>query len=84
MTDEPTDNMPDAIRDRIRDLGDPDAVVIGYALVAEVITPDVEGPWLKVLQDDNSSSWAQVGRVRGLWQMVDHSLSAGWQGDDDA
>lgn len=34
----------DALRDRIADLGDPGAVVIGYAIVVEVVTPGEDGP----------------------------------------
>jgi len=66
----------DALRDRIADLGDAGAVVIGYAIVVEVVTPGEDGPWLKTLEDSNSTPWAQITR---------HELDAGWrpgEGDD--
>ena len=75
----------DALRDRIADLGDPGAVVIGYAIVVEVITPEHPGPWLKTLEDSTSSPWAQVGRVSALHQITRRELDAGWrpgEGDD--
>jgi len=75
----------DALRDRIADLGDPGAVVIGYAIVVEVVTPDSDGPWLKTLEDSASTPWAQVGRVTALHQITRHDLDAGWrldEGDD--
>ena len=72
----------DALRDRIADLGDPDAVVIGYAIVVEVVTPDSDGPWLKTLEDSASTPWAQVGRVTALHQIVTRSLDAGWMPDE--
>ena len=75
----------DALRDRIADLGDPGAVVIGYAIVVEVITPEHPGPWLKTLEDSTSSPWAQMGRVSALHQIARHELDAGWrpgEGDD--
>ena len=75
----------DALRDRIADLGDPGAVVIGYAAVVEVITPDSDGPWLKTLADSDSTPWAQMGRVAALHQITRHELDAGWrpgEGDD--
>ena len=76
----------DALRDRIADLGDPGAVVIGYAAVVEVITPGEDGPWLKTLEDSNSTPWAQEGRVTALHQITRHELDAGWrpgEGDDE-
>ena len=75
----------DALRDRIADLGDPGAVVIGYAAVVEVLTPDSDGLWLKTLEDSNSTPWAQMGRVSALHQITRHELDAGWrpgEGDD--
>lgn len=75
----------DALRDRIADLGDPGAVIVGYSAVVEVITPDSDGPWLKTLGDSTSTPWAQVGRVAALHQITRHELEAGWrpgEGDD--
>ena len=75
----------DALRDRIADLGDPGAVVIGYAIVVEVLTPEHPGPWLKTLSDADSTPWAQEGRVSALHQITRHELDAGWrpgEGDD--
>ena len=75
----------DALRDRIADLGDSGAVVIGYAIVVEVVTPGEDAPWLKTLEDSTSSPWAQVGRVAALHQITRRALEAGWQpgeGDD--
>ena len=75
----------DALRDRIADLGDPGAVVIGYAIVVEVVTPGEDGPWLKTLEDSTSTPWAQEGRVASLHQITRHELDAGWrpgEGDD--
>lgn len=75
----------DALRDRIADLGDPGAVVIGYAIVVEVVTPGEDSPWLKTLEDSNSTPWAQMGRVSALHQITRHELDAGWrpgEGDD--
>ena len=65
----------DALRDRIADLGDAGAVV----------TPGEDGPWLKTLEDSNSTPWAQMGRVSALHQITRHELDAGWrpgEGDD--
>ena len=45
MTDQ---TLRDAIRDHLADRGDPGAVVVGYSIVAEVVTADVNGPWLDV------------------------------------
>ena len=67
----------DALRDRIADLGDAGAVVIGYAIVVEVVTPGEDGPWLKTLEDSNSTPWAQMGRVSALHQITRHELDAG-------
>lgn len=75
----------DALRDRIADLGDPGAVVIGYAIVVEVATPGEDAPWLKTLADSTSTPWAQEGRVTALHQITRHELDAGWrpgEGDD--
>lgn len=72
----------DALRDRIADLGDPGAVVIGYAIVVEVVTPDSDGPWLKTLADSDSTPWAQVGRIAALDQITRHDLDAGWSSDE--
>ena len=72
----------DALRDRIADLGDPGAVVIGYAAVVEVLTPEHPGPWLKTLEDSTSSPWAQVGRVAALHQITRRELEAGWRPDE--
>lgn len=72
----------DALRDRIADLGDPGAVVIGYAAVVEVLTPDSDGLWLKTLEDPASTPWAQVGRVTALHQIVTRSLYDGWMPDE--
>ena len=72
----------DALRDRIADLGDPGAVVIGYAIVVEVITPEHPGPWLKTLSDADSTPWAQVGRIAALDQITRHDLDAGWRPDE--
>ena len=75
----------DALRDRIADLGDPGAVVIGYAIVVEVVTPGEDGPWLKTLGDSDSTPWAQMGRVSALHQITRNELDAGWrpgEGDD--
>lgn len=74
--------LRDAIRDRIADLGDDGAVIVGYAAVVEVVTPDSPGSWLKVLQDDDSTPWSQVGRVRALHQIVDSGLAEGWEADE--
>ena len=79
MSDE---GLIDALRDRIADLGDPGAVVIGYAIVVEVITPDSDGPWLKTLEDSTSTPWAQMGRVTALHQVTRHELEAGWRPDE--
>ena len=82
MSDQP---LIDALRDRIADLGDPGAVVIGYAIVVEVVTPGEDAPWLKTLEDSASSPWAQVGRVAALHQITRRALEAGWrpgEGDD--
>ena len=79
MTDQP---LIDALRDRIADLGDPGAVVIGYAAVVEVVTPGEDAPWLKTLEDSTSSPWAQVGRVSALDQITRHELDAGWRPDE--
>ena len=75
--------LRDALRDRIADLGDPGAVIVGYSAVVEVITPDSDGPWLKTLGDSNSTPWAQVGRVAALQQIVASSLEAGWIADQE-
>ena len=72
----------DALRDRIADLGDPGAVVIGYAIVVEVLTPEHPGPWLKTLSDADSTPWAQEGRVSALHQITRHELDAGWRPDE--
>ena len=72
----------DALRDRIADLGDPGAVVIGYAIVVEVVTPGEDAPWLKMLKDSTSSPWAQEGRVTALHQITRHELDAGWRPDE--
>ena len=72
----------DALRDRIADLGDPGAVVIGYAAVVEVVTPEHPGPWLKTLSDADSTPWAQVGRIAALDQITRHDLDAGWRPDE--
>ena len=72
----------DALRDRIADLGDPGAVVIGYAAVVEVLTPEHPGPWLKTLSDSDSTPWAQVGRVAALHQITRRELEAGWRPDE--
>ena len=69
----------DALRDRIADLGDAGAVVIGYAIVVEVVTPGEDAPWLKTLEDSNSTPWAQMGRVSALHQITRHELDAGWR-----
>lgn len=75
--------LRDALRDRIRDLGNEGAVIVGYAAVVEVVTPDDNGPWLKVLMDDDSTPWAHMGRIRALGQIADSNLSAGWEDDDE-
>ena len=78
ISDEP---LRDALRERIADLGDPGAIVIGYAAVIEVVTADTDGPWLKTLVDDQSTPWAQCGRVAALDQITRYELDAGWRPD---
>ena len=74
--------LRDAIRDRVADLGGPGAIVVGYSLVVEVVTPDVDGPWLKTLDDRDSTPWAAVGRARALVQVAEHRLAQGWEPGD--
>lgn len=72
-----------AISARIADLGDEDALVIGYAVVAEVVTPGDPEPWLKTLSDRSSTTWAQIGRAHALRRQFEMNLDAGWSGDND-
>lgn len=78
------DDLPlrDALRDRISDLGHSGAVIVGYAAVVEVITPEEGRTWLKVLADSDSQPWQHVGRVVALQQIMEGNLSAGWEGDE--
>ena len=75
--------LRDAIRDRIADLGDEGVIVVGYAAVVEVVSPGHDGPWLKTLQDCDSTPWAQVGRVAALHGIAQDDLAAGWSADDE-
>jgi len=79
MTDQ---TLRDAIRDHLADRGDPGAVVVGYSIVAEVVTADETGPWLWMYSDDDSTAWARIGRARALAVLAERDLADGWQGDD--
>lgn len=74
--------LKDALRERIGALGDPGAVIVGYAAVVEIVTPDVPGSWLKTLMDHESTPWAHVGRIAGLSQIAEHQLADGWSEDE--
>lgn len=84
MSEEATDAMlRTALRDHIAALGDADPVIVGYAVAVEVITPDIDGPWLKVLTDSDSTPWTQVGRITALLQLMQDRLRDWWTGDDE-
>lgn len=80
----PTDDQPlrDAIRDRLAARGDTGAVVVGYSIVAEVVTADEDGPWLWTSSDEAATSWARIGRARALTLLAERDLAGGWQGDE--
>lgn len=57
-------------------------MVVGYSIVAEVVTADVNGPWLWTSSDVDSTAWARIGRARALSLLAERDLADGWQGDD--
>lgn len=77
------DELRAALTKRIADLGDPGAIVVGYAAVVEVVTAGEDGPWLKTLADKDSPAWAQLGRTYALKSLFERSLDDGWNEDDD-
>lgn len=82
MSDKDSDEkLRTLLADHIAEMEDKPIVVVGYALVAEVASPDEDSTWLKTLADTGSAPWTQIGRSRALVRTFEMELDRGWDED---